>query len=86
MQSSPKPLETDLKPAGVPETDPVSEVGAPGGSPPGIAHASPARALQERLVRELVQSGRPWLWHSAGLVLTTVLALWVAGLMLSAGV
>lgn len=86
MQSSPKPRETAQKPVSAPETAPVSEVGAVEGGPSGIAHASPARALQDRLVRELVQSNRPWLWHSAGLVMTVVLALWVAGLMLSAGV
>jgi len=86
MQSSPKPRETAQNPAGAPETASVSEVGGVEGVPPGIAHASPARALQDRLVRELVQSNRPRLWHSAGLVMTVVLSLWAAGLMLNAGV
>ncbi|MDP1555919.1 MAG: hypothetical protein Q8L84_10720 [Hyphomonas sp.] len=52
----------------------------------GAAHVSPARALQARLLRELVQPNRPWLWHSAGLVLTLILSLWIAGVMLNAGI
>ena len=89
MQSSPKPREsvpTPVQtPALTPDAAPVADVTGVDAGTPGIAHASPARALQDRLVREMTQPNRPWLWHSAGLVLTAILALWAAGLMLNAG-
>ena len=71
-------------PAQAPETaaaDVPKAVGAAGGR----LHASPARDLQQRLIREMVQPARSWLWHSAGLVLVAILSLSVAGLMLGAG-
>lgn len=64
-----------------PASDVAKAVGAAGGGP----HASPARALQQRLIREIVQPARSWLWHSAGLVLVAILSLSVAGLMLGSG-
>ena len=85
MQASPKP-EENAKPSG------AAADGAESGKPVAAAteagaaaHASPARALQARLVRELVRPGRPWMLHSAGLVLVALLSLWAAGLILSAG-
>ncbi len=48
-------------------------------------HVSPARALQQRLARELAQPARSWLWHSAGLVLAAILAMWIAPVLLYAG-
>ncbi len=48
------------------------------------AHASPARALQARLVRELAGSNPSWIWHSTGLVLVAILSMWAAGHLLSA--
>ncbi|MBA3069974.1 MAG: hypothetical protein FP825_16000 [Hyphomonas sp.] len=64
----------------------LADVAATGGDTLPTAHLSPARALQQRLVRELAQPARSWLWHSAGLVLTAILSLWIAGFMLSAGI
>lgn len=86
MQSNPKPRESVKTPVQTPDSTPVADVTAVDAGAPGIAHASPARALQNRLVREMTQPNRPWLWHSAGLVLTAMLALWMAGLLLNAGV
>ena len=86
MQSNPKPKESGQTPARTPDAAPVADVTGMDVGAPGIAHASPARALQNRLVRELTQPNRPWLWHSAGLVLTAILALWMAGVLLNAGV
>ena len=89
MQSSPKPRESVQTPvqtpALTPDAAPVADVTGVDAGTPGIAHASPARALQDRIVREMTRPNRPWLWHSAGLVLTAILALWAAGLMLNAG-
>lgn len=86
MQSNPKPKESGQTPARTPDAAPVADVTSVDAGALGIAHASPARALQNRLVRELTQPNRPWLWHSAGLVLTAILALWMAGALLNAGV
>ncbi len=86
MQPNPKPSETGSTPAVPPATSPVADVSAVDARASGAAHVSPARALQARLVRELVQPNRPWLWHSAGLVLTLILSLWIAGVMLNAGI
>ncbi len=82
MQANPKHTESER-----PAEPKVAESGA--AAAPGLAraHPSPARALQDRLVRELSRpAARHWLWHSAGLVLTAILALGVAGLILNAGI
>lgn len=86
MQPNPKPSQTGQTPAVPPATTPVADVSIADASTPGAAHVSPARALQARLAAELSQRSRPWFWHSAGLVLTLILSLWIAGLMLNAGV
>lgn len=82
MQANPKPTEAERN-AETRAADPaVAE--APATAP---AHPSPARALQNRLVRELSRpAADSWLWHSAGLVLTAILSLWMAGLILNAGI
>ncbi|MBI1399468.1 hypothetical protein [Hyphomonas sp.] len=74
-------FEAPVQAPGTPPADVAKAVGAEGGGP----HASPARALQQRLIREIVQPARSWLWHSAGLVLVAILSLSVAGLMLGSG-
>jgi hypothetical protein len=51
----------------------------------GATHASPARALQHRLARELVAPRRQWIWHTIGLVLAVMLSLFAAGTMLDSG-
>jgi hypothetical protein len=82
MQANPKPSE-----GGSPAEPKAAETTVTTAAAATAAHPSPARALQARLVKEL--TGAPtssWTWHSAGLVLTTLLALWFAGLMLNAGV
>ena len=61
-----------------------SDAVAPARASDAHAHVSPARALQKRLARELVQPARAWMWHSAGLVMVAILALWIAGAMLNA--
>ncbi|WP_291203363.1 hypothetical protein [Hyphomonas sp.] len=82
MQANPKHTETQPS-AERPAAEPgVAE--APASAP---AYPSPARALQGRLVRELSRpAARRWVWHSAGLVLTAILSLWLAGLILNAGI
>lgn len=82
MQPNPKPSETRQTPAPPPAVD----LGVAPANADGAAHVSPARALQARLAAELSRSSRPWLLHSAGLVLTAILSLWIAGLMLNASV
>lgn len=86
MQSNLKPKESVQTLARTPDAAPVADVTGVDAGAPGIAHASPARALQNRLVREMSKPNRPWLWHSAGLVLTAILALWIAGVLLNAGI
>lgn len=79
MQANPKPGESEKQ--ALPKA--AAELSVADGR---AAHMSPARALQARLVKELSGApGRSWPWHSAGLVLTAILALWLAGLMLHAG-
>jgi len=85
MQAKPKPEDAAGSPVSAPEPAPPSGITAGDPGPGTPAHASPARALQARLARELAQPGRPWLWHSAGLVMVVILSFWVAGLMLNAG-
>jgi hypothetical protein len=86
MQSNPKPKERGQNPARTPGASPVADVSGVDAGASDMAHASPARALQNRLVRELNQPNQPWLWHTTGLVMTLILSLWAAGLMLNAGV
>jgi hypothetical protein len=74
-------FEAPVPAPGTPPADVPKAVGAAGGR----RHASPARALQQRLIQEMVQPARSWLWHSAGLVLAAILSLSVAGLMLGSG-
>jgi hypothetical protein len=50
------------------------------------AQPSPARALQARLARELRRESNSWTGHSAGLVLVTVLSVWIAAVLLNAGI
>jgi hypothetical protein len=85
MPSNPKPRESVQTPALTPDAAPAADVKGVDAGTRGLAHASPARALQDRLVREMTQPNRSWRWHSAGLVLTAILALWAAGMMLNAG-
>lgn len=82
MQANPKPSET-------PESaSKHAAATAPAAATPASlehdAHASPARALQARLVRELTRARKPWLWHTLGLVMTLLLSLWAAGVVLNA--
>lgn len=82
MQANPKQSETEH----ADDAQPGAESGAANAGT-GSGHVSPARALQARLVKELAGApARSWPWHSAGLVLTTILALWLAGLLLNAGI
>lgn len=78
MQASQKPAQEE------PAAKPAAPVAGPSLDVPGGAHASPARALQARLVREMTRARKPWLWHTTGLVLTALLSFWAAGQMLSA--
>lgn len=78
MQARQKPAQNDSA------VTPAAPLAGPSLEAPQAAHASPARALQARLVREMTRARKPWLWHTTGLVLTAVLSLWVAGQMLSA--
>ncbi len=84
MQAKRNPSETD--PASVParEAAPITDVSEAGANPGDAVHVSPARALQARLVRELSRSNTSWVWHSTGLVLVAVLAMWIAGFLLNA--
>jgi hypothetical protein len=80
MSAKPNPSNVDPSSTQVPEGAPVIEVADPGSQ----THASPARALQTRLARELAGSNTSWVWHSIGLVLVAVLSMWAAGFLLSA--
>ncbi|MGA1342204.1 MAG: hypothetical protein ACO33A_04015 [Hyphomonas sp.] len=46
---------------------------------------SPARALQARLARELTRRTGSWSWHSLGLLVTVLVAAWLAAAFLNAG-
>jgi hypothetical protein len=82
MQANPK--HTEAERAAEPKAADSGVAAAPATAP---AHPSPARALQDRLVREVSRpAARRWVWHSAGLVLTAILSLWLAGLILNAGI
>jgi hypothetical protein len=50
------------------------------------AHLSPARALQARLWRELNAEAPSWQGHAVGLVLVTALSVWIAAILLNAGI
>ncbi|MFN7180189.1 hypothetical protein [Hyphomonas sp.] len=78
MQAAPKHAETDRQ-----ETAPEGREAAPVSH---AAHPSPARALQARLARELRRESNSWTGHSAGLVLVTVLSVWIAAILLNAGI
>lgn len=78
MQAAPKHTDTVAS-----ETAPEASE-APG--VPAAAQPSPARALQARLARELKPARNSWLSHSTGLVLVAVLSLWIAAILLNAGI
>jgi hypothetical protein len=80
MQAAPKHPETDRQ-----ETAPETR-GAETAAVSPSAHPSPARALQARLARELRRESNSWTGHSAGLVLVTVLSVWIAAILLNAGI
>ena len=80
MSAKPNPSNVDPSATQVPEGAPVLDVADASAG----AHASPARALQARLARELTGSHASWVWHSAGLVLAAILSMWAAGFLLSA--
>lgn len=65
---------------------PLADVTAAGSENRPPQRMSPARALQNRLVREINRPAQPWIWHSTGLVLTVLLALWSANLMINSAV
>lgn len=79
MKTQPKPPET------LPETARAADPAITTAAETAAPLASPARALQARLARELERPSQPWLWHSAGLVLTLILALSGAGVLFDAG-
>lgn len=82
MQANPK--QTQVERSAEPKPTETGVAAAPASA---AAHPSPARALQDRLLRELSRpAARRWVWHSAGLVLTAILSLWLAGLILNAGI
>lgn len=80
-KQDPGAFEAPAKPQGTPRADAF----AAGRGADAAGHVSPARALQQRLARELGQPARSWLWHSAGLVLAAILAMWMAPVLLYAG-
>jgi hypothetical protein len=88
MQPAPKPAETAPEIA-APAADhrPASpEIVAEGVNPWKSAHLSPARALQARLWRELNAEAPSWQGHAVGLVLVTALSVWIAAILLNAGI
>ncbi|MFN3912401.1 hypothetical protein [Hyphomonas sp.] len=80
-KQDPGAFEAPAKPQGTPPADAL----AAGRAADAARHVSPARALQQRLARELGKPARSWLWHSAGLVLAAILAMWMAPVLLYAG-
>jgi len=82
MQANPKPSEGETPAA--PAAAPAAQGVAVQADLERDAHASPARALQARLLRELTRARKPWLWHSTGLVLVLLLSLCAAGVILNA--
>lgn len=78
MQAAPKKTETDRQ-----ETAPESRPAAPASH---AAHPSPARALQARLAREMRPGRNSWAGHGIGLVLVAVLSMWIAAILLNAGI
>lgn len=80
MQAAPKHPETDRQ-----NTAPESRETA--AAPVShAAHPSPARALQARLAKEMRPGRNSWVSHSAGLVLVAVLSMWIAAILLNAGI
>lgn len=86
MQVAPKPTENTQESAGDPAISPAPEAVTEAVNPWEGADKSPARALQARLARELRPTGNPWQGHAAGLVLATALAVWIAAILLNAGI
>lgn len=78
MPAAPKKTETDRQ-----ETAPESRPAAPASH---AAHPSPARALQARLAKEMRPDRNSWAGHSAGLVLVAMLSMWIAAILLNAGI
>lgn len=79
MSAKPNPSNPDTSSTQVPDGAPAMDVSDVSKS----AHASPARALQARLARELSGSNTSWIWHSTGLVLVAILSMWAAGFLLT---
>lgn len=86
MQAAPKPTENTEDSAAAPAASQAPEAVSETLNPWEGADKSPARALQARLARELRPSGNPWHGHTAGLVLATALAVWIAAIVLNAGI
>lgn len=78
MSAKPNPSNLEPSSTQVPDGLPPMDVSEATKS----AHASPARALQARLVRELSGANTSWVWHSTGLVLTLIVAMSAAGILL----